>query len=63
MKIIDVTISPKGEVKVETKGFTGAECQEASRFIEEALGVRVSEAKTAEFYQGQCAEQRIEQSQ
>ena len=62
-KIIRVIVSPRGETKVETKGFSGGECREASRFIEQALGQRVDEQFTPEFYQEQPAEQRIQQSQ
>lgn len=51
MKQIQITVSPTGETKVETKGFTGGECREASRFIEQALGQRTSEQLTPEFYQ------------
>ena len=50
-KIIEVIVSPTGETKVETKGFTGAECRDASKFIEQALGKQTSEQLTAEFHQ------------
>ena len=43
MKIIEITVSPRGETKVETRGFTGGACREASRFIEETLGARTAE--------------------
>ena len=49
-KIIEVTVSPKGETSVQTKGFSGAECREASRHLETALGLRVSEQLTSEFH-------------
>jgi Protein of unknown function (DUF2997) len=63
-KIIEIVVSPKGEATVQTKGFSGPECQEASRFIETALGKRTSEQKTAEFYQqGQQASEDLRQSQ
>ena len=52
MKTIEITVEPKGETKVETKGFSGAECRQASRFIEEALGRPTAEQRTAEFHQG-----------
>ena len=39
-KIIEVIVSPKGETRIETKGFSGAECRDASKFIEQALGHR-----------------------
>ena len=38
VKTIEITVGPKGETKVETRGFTGGECREASRFVEQALG-------------------------
>ena len=63
MKTIEITVSPKGETKVETKGFAGAECREASRFVEQALGRTTAEKLTAEFYQGQQADQALRQSQ
>ena len=51
MKLIEITVSPTGQTQVQTKGFAGGECREASRFVEEALGQRVSETLTAEFHQ------------
>lgn len=51
MKTIEILISPTGQTTVQTKGFTGSACQEASRFLEQALGSRTSEVRTAEFHQ------------
>ena len=51
MKTIEIVISPNGQTQVETKGFTGAECRDASKFIEQALGKQTSEQLTAEFHQ------------
>ena len=51
MKIIEIVISPTGETKIETKGFTGSECRDASKFIEQALGKQTSEQLTAEFHE------------
>jgi hypothetical protein len=62
-KIIRVIVGPKGEARIETKGFSGADCREASRFIEQALGQPVNEQLTTEFYQSQPAQQQIQQSQ
>lgn len=63
MKIIEVIVSPTGETKIETKGFAGGECRQASRFMEDALGARASEKLTAEFYQQQSAGQSIKEGQ
>ena len=62
MKTIKITVSPTGQARVETTGFAGGECREASRFVEQALGTRSAEALTAEFYQGQEAGQDLRQS-
>ena len=63
MKAIKITVSPTGQTRVETTGFTGGECREASRFVEQALGTRSAEALTAEFHQGQQSDQELRQSQ
>lgn len=61
MKTIEITVSPTGETKIETKGFTGSSCQQASKFIEEALGQKLSEKLTTEFYQPVSQEQKQQQ--
>jgi hypothetical protein len=60
-KTIEVIISPQGEAKIETRGFAGSSCQQASQFLEQALGTKVSEMPTAEFYQTQPQGQTIQQ--
>jgi len=56
MKTIEILVSPAGATKIQTHGFTGASCQEASRFLEQALGARLAEERTAAFYeQGQAS--------
>ena len=62
MKTIEITVSPKGEARIETRGFTGPECREASRFLEQALGQSTTEQLTTEFHQCQTGQQITEQS-
>ena len=50
-RIIQVTVSPRGEATVQTKGYAGADCLQASKFLEQALGITTADEKTAEFYQ------------
>ena len=57
MKTITVIVSPQGETHLETKGFTGASCQDVSRFIENALGEKLSDHPTAERYQAQRSQE------
>ena len=56
---IEITVSPEGQTKVETKGFVGDSCRQASEFIEKALGQRTGERLTAEFFQPQVLSQRL----
>jgi hypothetical protein len=49
-KTIQITISPKGETKIETQGFTGSSCQDATRAMEAALGSKTSDTMTSEYY-------------
>ena len=50
---IEIIVSPEGETSVQTLGFTGSSCRDASRFIEQALGQRTGERLTAEFHQAE----------
>ena len=49
-KRIEITVDSKGNSQVETKGFAGSECLEASRFVERALGSQASLRTTPEFF-------------
>ena len=61
-KIIEIIVSPTGETKVETKGYSGSECREASKFIEQALGQRTDEQLTAEFHLSRDVQQESQQN-
>jgi hypothetical protein len=50
-RVIDVIVSPKGETTLQTKGYSGVDCQQASRFLEEALGLVAADRNTPEYYQ------------
>ncbi len=58
MKTIEIIVSPKGETRLETKGFAGASCQEASRFIEKALGRKTAECQTGGYHQAKADQAR-----
>ena len=60
-KTIEIIVTPEGLTTVQTLGFTGSTCREASKFIEEALGQRMEENVTAEFYQTRHANQQSQQ--
>ena len=60
MKVIEIFVSPKGETKVETKGFVGNECQKASQFLVGALGNKTTEQLKPEFHVQVDRSERIE---
>ena len=58
---IEIIVSPTGETQVETKGFSGSECRDASRFLEDALGKCTGEKLTGEFYAETSVDQHSQQ--
>jgi hypothetical protein len=60
-RVIEVVVSPQGEAVVQTKGYAGADCLKASKFLETALGVVARESKTGEFYSAATTEQHVQQ--
>ena len=58
MKTIEIVVAPDGKSRVETKGFTGNECREASRFVEQALGQQTDELLKPEFHQTATTQQQ-----
>ena len=57
MRIIEIIVSPTGQSQVQTRGFQGSDCRQASRFLEQALGQRTSEQLTTEFHQSAVPQQ------
>ena len=60
-RIIEVIVSPQGETTVQTKGYAGSDCLQASKFLEQTLGIVANDQKTAEFYQPQTTQQQVTQ--
>lgn len=60
-RVIEVIVSPKGDTKIQTKGYAGADCLQASRFLEEALGVSMADQKTSDFYTTTPNQQQVQQ--
>ncbi len=62
MKSIEITITTKGETSLQTRGFVGSSCRDASRSIERALCQRTGEQPTAEFHQATGVQQVQQQT-
>lgn len=54
-RTLEIIVTPEGRTSVQTLGFAGSSCRDASRFIEETLGRRLDERLTAEFHQAESA--------
>jgi len=50
MTSIIMIILPDGKAKIETNGFIGSSCREASQFIEQALGQCAGETLKPEYF-------------
>ncbi|QDU31345.1 hypothetical protein ETAA8_65290 [Anatilimnocola aggregata] len=62
-RIIEVTISPTGETRLETHGFAGGACRQGSQFLEQALGAMLLEKLTPEFYASQVNQDQVARQQ
>jgi hypothetical protein len=60
-RVIEVIVSPQGETTVQTKGFAGGTCVQASKWLEQALGLVTADHKTSEFYEPAKTEQHVQQ--
>jgi hypothetical protein len=58
---IEIIVSPKGEIQIDAVGFKGPDCEAATKFLEEALGVVGSKVKKPEYHRSNRtqAKQRI----
>ena len=50
MTSITIIVKPDGKTVVETTGYYGTSCKDASKFIEQALGQRQAETFKPEYY-------------
>ena len=49
-KRIEITVSPEGATSIKTTGFTGSSCKDATRDLENALGVAGCETLQPEYF-------------
>lgn len=56
MKEIVVDVSDQGEVRIETRGFTGKACLKESQFLKDLLGKELLQQLTPAYYGNQKQE-------
>jgi len=49
-KTITIIVAPDGQTKVETHGFDGPSCTDASKFLETALGRTMEQQYKPEYF-------------
>jgi len=57
MKTIKVHVSKEGDTKIETQGFSGVACKEATKQLEKALGSVSNEKLTDDYYKTSTVDQ------
>jgi hypothetical protein len=50
-RTIEIIIAPTGEIQIDAVGFKGADCEQATKFLEEALGVVGKKINKPEYHQ------------
>ena len=48
---IEIIIGTTGEIQIDAVGFKGPDCEQATKFLEEALGVVGQKIKKPEYHQ------------
>ena len=48
---IEVIVDPNGAIQIDAVGFKGADCEHATKFLEEALGTVQQKQKNPEYHQ------------
>ena len=56
---IEVVVQPTGEIQIDAVGFKGPDCEQATRFLEEALGT-VSQRKRKPEYLGRATRKSVQ---
>ncbi len=59
MKQIELIVRPDGSLMIDAVGFHGADCEKATRFLEQALGKATSKQKKPEYHRQVGRQQRI----
>ena len=51
MKVVEILISPLGQLTINAVGFSGTDCAKATAFLEQALGQLTSKQRKPEWHQ------------
>jgi hypothetical protein len=49
-RTIEIVVSPIGDISIDAIGFKSADCEQATRFLEQALGATKERIKKPEYF-------------
>jgi hypothetical protein len=55
---IEILIAPDGTLTIDAIGFKGADCDQATKFLEQALGLTAEKQRKPEFHQSRTAKRQ-----
>lgn len=58
---VEVIVQPDGKLQIEAVGFTGADCEKATRFLEAALGGTKERRRKPEYHRANTAKAKLRQ--
>ena len=58
---IEILVAPDGTISIDAVGFKGADCEQATEFLEQALGLTCEKRRKPEYHQVRTAkhQQRV----
>jgi hypothetical protein len=60
-RVTELIVTKEGQTTIQTKGYSGGTCTDASKWLEQALGITTNERKTTEFYETTNTDQHVQQ--
>ena len=57
-KTIEILIQPSGAPQIDAAGFSGSDCEQATAFLEQALGAVTTKQRKPEYYRRALRQQR-----
>jgi hypothetical protein len=56
--IIEIIVSPNGDISIDAQNFAGPDCETATRYLEEALGTVSNRERKPAFHRRQKTKQK-----
>jgi len=55
---IEILIAPDGSLTIDAIGFKGSDCDQATKFLEQALGLTAGKQRKPEYHQSRTAKRQ-----